>query len=109
MSSPSEVGRRVYGDIAPQFADLTDRVLFDEVWQGQDLSPRERSLATVSTLIALGRTEQLPFHLRRARDNGIEQATLAALTTHLAFYAGWPAAASTMPLLRALADEERSA
>jgi 4-carboxymuconolactone decarboxylase len=106
MSTVSDIGQRSFGDIAPTFAELTDQVLFDRIWQDPALSPRDRSLATVSALLALGRTEQLAFHLRRARDNGIDLASLAALITHLAFYAGWPAAASVLPLLRALATEE---
>jgi 4-carboxymuconolactone decarboxylase len=106
MASRSDHGQRHFCDIAPLFADLTDRVLFDEVWEDPALSPRDRSLATVTVLIALGGAEQLPFHLRRARDNGISHDELAALTAHLAFYAGWPAAASAATRLRELKDEE---
>jgi 4-carboxymuconolactone decarboxylase len=105
MSTPSDVGQQSFGDIAPTFAELTDQVLFDRIWQDPALSPRERSLATVSALVALGRIEQLTFHLHRARDNGIDLASLAALITHLAFYAGWPATASALPVLRAVASE----
>jgi len=106
MAIPSDHGQRSFGDVAPSLAELTDRVLFDGVWQDPALSPRDRSLATVSALIALGRTEQLPFHLRRARDNGVSPEELAALVTHLAFYAGWPVAASAVIRLRELAQEE---
>lgn len=105
MSIPSDQGQRSFGDIAPSLAELTDRVLFDGVWQDPALSPRDRSLITVSALVSLGRTEQLPFHLRRARDNGISMDELAALVTHLAFYAGWPAASSAVSRLRELAGE----
>lgn len=108
MATRSDQGQRSFGDIAPQLAELTDRVLFDGVWQDPALSPRDRSLATVSTLIALGRTEQLPFHLRRALDNGLTQDELAALITHLAFYAGWPAASSAVTRLREVITESRS-
>jgi len=109
MNPRSDHGHRSFGDITPAFADITDRVLFDEVWNDPALSPRERSLATVAALIALNRAEQLPFHLRRARNNGLGIDELAALTTHLAFYAGWPAAASAATRLRELKDEETRA
>lgn len=102
MTTRSDQGQRRFGDVAPALAELTDRVLFDGVWQDPSLSPRDRSLATVAALVALGRTEQLPFHLQRAVDNGLSHDELAALITHLAFYAGWPAAASAIPRLREL-------
>lgn len=109
MSIRSDHGQRHFGDIAPVLAELTDRVLFERVWEDAALSPRERSVATLAALIALGRSEQLPFHLQRARDNGLEPPQLAALITHLAFYAGWPAAASAVGRLRALLGEESAA
>ncbi|WJI15092.1 carboxymuconolactone decarboxylase family protein [Pseudoxanthomonas winnipegensis] len=92
-----------FADIAPAFARLTDEVLFAEVWQRPGLSPRERSLVTVAALVALYRLEQLPFHLQRALDHGLDRDTLAEAITHLAFYAGWPCAASALPLLRTAA------
>lgn len=109
MDTQPDDGQRSFGDVSPAFAELTDRVLFGEVWSDPSLAPRDRSLATVAALIALGRTEQLPFHLRRARDNGIRHDELVALTTHLAFYAGWPVAASAVARLRELKDEEARA
>ncbi|KAF0815220.1 hypothetical protein IGB42_00298 [Andreprevotia sp. IGB-42] len=99
---PSSDSQRVFGPHAPKLAQLTDDVLFGDVWQRPDLNPRERSLATVSALVALYRLEQLPFHLQRALDNGITHAELAELITHLAFYAGWPCAASAITLLNAI-------
>ncbi|MRW93348.1 carboxymuconolactone decarboxylase family protein [Duganella sp. FT80W] len=90
--------------VAPKLAELTDQVLFGDVWQRPGLSPRERSLATVSALVALYRLEQLPFHLRRARDNGVSREELAELITHLAFYAGWPSAASAVNLLKQMEE-----
>jgi len=92
------------GSIAPKLAELTDRVLFDDIWQRPGLSPRDRSLATVATLVALYRLEQLPFHLQRARDNGVSREELAELITHLAFYSGWPTAASAINLLKQLEE-----
>lgn len=90
------------GDIAPKLAQLTDDVLFDDVWQRPGLSQRDRSLATVSALIALNRVEQLPFHLRRALDNGISTDELVEAITHLAFYCGWP---NSMTALRIAREE----
>ena len=92
------------GAIAPKLAELTDKVLFDDIWQRPLLPPRERSLITVSALVAMNRVEQLPFHLQRARDNGVSREELAELITHLAFYSGWPTAASAVNLLKQLED-----
>jgi 4-carboxymuconolactone decarboxylase len=100
MAHDPHYGQHTLGDMAPKLAELTDRVLFGDIWQRPGLTPRERSLATVSALVALNRIEQLPFHLRRAHDNGIDRDTLAELITHLAFYAGWPCAVSAVSVLR---------
>ncbi|WP_266171017.1 carboxymuconolactone decarboxylase family protein [Dyella subtropica] len=102
MPTSTSPGQQAFGDIAPKFAQLTDEVLFGDIWQRPGLAPRERSIATVAALIALNRTEQLPFHLKRAQDNGVSRDELAELITHLAFYAGWPVAASAITALRAL-------
>lgn len=88
--------------VAPKLAELSERVLFGDVWQRTPLTPRERSLVTVAALVALVRPEQLPFHLQRALDNGVTREELAELVTHLAFYAGWPAAATACTALDAL-------
>lgn len=82
-----------------KFSELTEKVLFGDIWQRPHLSPRERSLATVAALVAMYRLEQLPFHLERAVDNGLTADELAELITHLAFYSGWPTAASALKLL----------
>ena len=84
---------------APKLADLTDDVLFAEVWERPELSPRDRSLITVAALVALGRDAQLAGHLRRALDNGLSRDQMAEAITHLAFYAGWPAAVSAVGVL----------
>ncbi len=97
------LGQLAAGPDAPKFAELTDGVLFGDVWERPDLSKRDRSLITVAALVAMYRLEQLPFHLQRALDNGVEHAELVELITHLAFYAGWPAAVSAIKLLRAVA------
>ncbi|MCH8622232.1 carboxymuconolactone decarboxylase family protein [Undibacterium sp. TS12] len=105
-TKPSTIARELMGDIAPKFAELTDTVLFDDIWQRPGLATRERSLITVASLIALNRSEQLPFHLQRALDNGVTHAELVEVMTHLAFYAGWPTAASAVTALRQLAPNQ---
>lgn len=85
-------GRRAIGDVAPKLAELTDDVLFDDVWNRPGLAARDRSLITVAALVAGGDAAQLPFHLGRARENGVTEAELIEAITHLAFYAGWPKA-----------------
>jgi 4-carboxymuconolactone decarboxylase len=79
-------------DFAPKLMELNERVLFGDIWERPGLSKRDRSLITVATLVALYRTNELPFHLVRARENGISKDELVELFTHLAFYAGWPSA-----------------
>lgn len=92
--------QRLMGDIAPKLADLTDTVLFGDVWERPQLSKRDRSLVTVSALIAMNRPDQLRSHLARARDNGVTQEELIEAITHLAFYAGWPNAVTAIGVAR---------
>ncbi|MDO5861682.1 MAG: carboxymuconolactone decarboxylase family protein [Thermoplasmata archaeon] len=87
-------GHDALGDFAPKFAELNDDVLFGEVWSREDdLSLRDRSLITVTTLIASGITDSsLKFHMENAKRNGITAEEMAEAITHIAFYAGWPKA-----------------
>src|SRR3954447_8701947 len=85
-------GRRAIGDIAPQLAEMTDDVLFDDIWNRGELAARDRSLITVAALVTGGDADQLRFHLGHARDNGVSETELIEAITHLAFYAGWPKA-----------------
>lgn len=87
---------KMFGDFAPALVHFTDDVLFAEVWERTDLSPKERSLVTVAALTTLGNVEQLKFHLPYAEQNGATRAELIEVITHLAFYAGWPKAMSAM-------------
>jgi len=82
--------------LAPGLAVLTDDVLFGDVWKRAELSPRDRSLVTISVLIATGRTAQLEGHLSRGLDNGIQPREASGLLAHLAIYSGWPSAVSAL-------------
>lgn len=106
MTNEASRAQQLLGDFAPTLVDLTDRVLFGEVWARPDLSPRDRSLVTLAALIALNRPDQLRSHLRRGLDNGLTQAEIVEAITHLAFYAGWPAAMSAATLAKTLFQEE---
>lgn len=86
--SPREMARA----FTPDLTDLVEHPLYGEVWTDPRLSPRDRSLITVAAVVALVRPEELPAQLRRARDNGVTNDELGALITHIAFYAGFPAA-----------------
>jgi 4-carboxymuconolactone decarboxylase len=100
MSDKPTAARAAFGDIAPALATYTDEVLFGDVWERPGLSKRDRSLITVACLVALYRTNELPFHLGRALENGVTRDELIELVTHLAFYSGWPTAASALPIIR---------
>jgi 4-carboxymuconolactone decarboxylase len=93
VSEPSRA-QKLMGDIAPKLAELTDDVLYADIWERPQLSKRDRSLATVSALIAMNRPDQLRSHLAIARQNGVTEEELSEVITHLAFYAGWPSAVS---------------
>ena len=95
-----EKQRAPWGDIAPRLAEITDTVLFGEVWRRKGLNPRDRSLITVACLIALYRTNELPFHLRKAIENGVARDEIVEAITHLAFYSGWPTASTAIAILR---------
>jgi 4-carboxymuconolactone decarboxylase len=106
MTTLKGIGQRALGAV-PALAELSDRVLFGEVWERSVLGKRDRSLVTVACLVALGRDEQLPFHLATAIDHGVTREELREVVTHLAFYAGWPAAATAARLLGAIESNAR--
>ena len=107
MSEPKESSRaqQLVGDFAPKLAELTDDVLFGDVWERADLSKRDRSLVAVAALIANGNTEQLAGHLGRAKQNGLSETELAEVIIHLAFYAGWPRAMSAVKVARSVFEK----
>jgi 4-carboxymuconolactone decarboxylase len=104
QSAPEELK-----SIAPKLVEVTNSVLFDDVWERPALSPRDRSLVTVSALVALYRGEQLGYHLGVALDNGLSVEELSEAITHLAFYAGWPNAMTAINQLKKITEERASA
>jgi 4-carboxymuconolactone decarboxylase len=97
---------RAMGDFAPKLAEITDDVLYADVWERPQLSRRDRSLVTVAALIALNRPDQLRSHLVRARENGVTQEELIETITHMAFYAGWPNAVSAIAVAREVFEKK---
>jgi len=102
MAKQSDGAKKLIGDFSPKLVELTDRVLFNDVWERQELSKRDRSLITVAALIALNRPDQLRFHLGKAVENGVNKEELIEAITHLAFYAGWPSAMTAVLLAKEL-------
>jgi 4-carboxymuconolactone decarboxylase len=105
MSKQPTAARESFGDIAPALAEITDKVLFGDVWERPGLSPRDRSLVTIASLISLYRTNELPFHLKKALENGIARDEIIETITHLAFYAGWPPAMTALQIAKRVFEE----
>jgi 4-carboxymuconolactone decarboxylase len=99
-SSQQSRAQQLMGDLAPKLAELTDNVLFGDVWARPQLSRRDRNLVTVSALIAMNRPDQLRSHLALARQNGLTEEELVEAITHLAFYSGWPNAVTAVSVAR---------
>jgi len=96
--------KETLAQVAPKLAELSHDVLFNDIWARKELAPRDRSLITLAALVAMGRLQQLPWHLNFARQNGVSDEEITEIFTHLAFYAGWPAAVSAFGCL----NEENS-
>ncbi len=101
MTSP----RDALGAVAPRLREITDEVLFGDVWERPELSKRDRSLIVVATLTALYRTDQLRGHIGRALDNGVTREEIGEIVTHIAFYAGWPNAVNAARVASEVFDE----
>jgi 4-carboxymuconolactone decarboxylase len=101
-SSPLEPLR----PIVPKLVELTEKVLFGDVWERPELSKRDRSLITCAALVALQRPDQLRGHLQRALGNGITKAELSELITHLAFYSGWPTAVTAAAIAKEVFEKQ---
>jgi 4-carboxymuconolactone decarboxylase len=96
--------QKIVGNFAPKIAELTDGVLFGDIWERPELSPRDRSLITIAALVMGGNTEQLPGHLARGKANGLTDTEISELITHMAFYAGWPKALSAVAVARKILE-----
>lgn len=105
MADEPTGARQSFGDIAPALAEISDKVLFGDVWERPGLSPRDRSLVTITSLISLYRVNELPFHLKKALANGMTRDEIVETITHLAFYAGWPPAMTALQIARTAFDE----
>jgi 4-carboxymuconolactone decarboxylase len=108
-TKPTSAVRTALGGLAPKLVDLTEDVLFGDVWERPQLSKRDRSLITCAALVATGKTEQMDFHFPNAVKNGVTQEELVEMITHLAFYVGWPNAMSAVNRAKVLfANKEAS-
>ncbi|MGA8939380.1 MAG: carboxymuconolactone decarboxylase family protein [Acidobacteriaceae bacterium] len=95
----TQVGNN-FGAVTPGLVQYTTELLFRDLWLRPALAPRDRSLVTVSALIAAGQVAQIPYHLGRAMDNGLTESEAGEIVTHIAFYAGWPCAFSAAPVVK---------
>src|SRR5271169_3147866 len=103
--TPPSPAREQVRPIVPKLIDLTDKVVFGDVWERPELSKRDRSLITVAALTALYRPEQLRGHIARALANGVTKDEISEIITHLAFYAGWPAAITAAGIAKDIFEE----
>jgi 4-carboxymuconolactone decarboxylase len=108
MKKEPSGAEKMFGGFAPKVVELTDDVLFGDMWERTELSKRDRSLVTVSALVALNRPEQLRFHLPNAIKNGVKEPELIEAITHLAFYSGWPNAMTCMAVAKEIFEKQAS-
>lgn len=101
--------QQLMGDVAPKMAQLTDDVLYGDIWERPQLSKRDRSLITVSALIAMDRPDQLRSHIRLALRNGVTQEEIIETITQLAFYSGWPNSVTAVGIARDVFKEPKAA
>ena len=104
-ASPSTIGQ--VRDVFPKLGDLTDKVVFGDVWERRGLSKRDRSLITVAPLTALYRPDQLRGHIWRALDNGVTKDEIVEIITHVAFYSGWPNAGTAALIAKQIFEERK--
>jgi 4-carboxymuconolactone decarboxylase len=105
MAPSPPTPRPPFAALAPALADYTEQVLFGDVWKRPQLSPRDRSLVTVASLVTAYRINEMPFHIKRALENGVTRDEIVETITHLAFYAGWPPAMTALPIIKKVFEE----
>lgn len=98
--------KEMIGDIAPKLLEITDEVILGDIWKRDELSPRDRSLITISSLITMKNTDQLRVHLDMGKENGLSEAELIEVITHLAFYVGWPKALAAIKVAKDLFSKD---
>ena len=106
-AQPTSPAREAIRGTVPKLAEISDTLIYGEVWERPGLSRRDRSLITVAALIAMGRDKQLDGHLARALANGVTKDEISELITHLAFYAGWPAAMTAALVAKQVFEKAR--
>ena len=104
---PAATAREVVRTVAPKLIEMTEKVVYGDVWERPGLSKRDRSLITVAALIAMYRGDQLKGHVQRALQNGVTKEEIGEIITHLAFYAGWPAAMTAGTIARKIFDARK--
>ena len=110
MSTPAprtSSARNEVRTVAPKLIELSETVLYGDVWERPGLSKRDRGLITVAALVAMGRSDQLTGHLERALANGVKREA-SELITHLAFYSGWPTAMTAGRIAKQVFEEKKS-
>ena len=105
--TPPSPNRDKVRAIVPKLIDLSEKVLFGDVWERPGLSKRDRSMITCAALVALNRSEQLKGHLERALNNGVTPDEIGELITHLAFYGGWPVAMSAALVAKDVLEQRK--
>ncbi len=100
MAQPASASRNAVRDVVPKMIEVTENVLFGDIWERPELSKRDRSLIVTAVLVATYRPEQLRGHLQRALDNGLTKTEISEMITHVAFYAGWPASMSAAAIAK---------
>ena len=100
MAQAASASRNAVRDVVPKMIEVTEKVLFGDIWERPELSKRDRSLIVTAVLVATYRPEQLRGHLQRALDNGLTKTEISEMITHVAFYAGWPASMSAAAIAK---------
>ena len=105
MSKTPTNARDKVRSFVPKLIDLTEKVVYGDVWERPGLNKRDRSLITVAALVAMSRSEQLRGHVARAIDNGVTKDEIVEIITHMAFYSGWPTAMTAAGVAKEVLEE----